>query len=174
MFLSLFAAIFAGLGAAGIVLALPRLFGFRAPKWLAPAAAGFTIFAFALWNEYSWFSRTAGALPEGIEVAATYTASSVIQPWTLVVPRINRFAAVDRAAARRNPALPGLMLADVLLFARFEPARRVPHVFDCAGGRRAEVTAATAFGDDGGPVDPGWVDAGADDPLIAAACGPGG
>jgi hypothetical protein len=170
MILPLFAAIFTGLGAAGLALAVPRLFGRRAPKWLAPVAAGAAIFAFTLWNEYSWFERTAGALPDGVEVAATYTSSSLLQPWTLVVPRINRFAAVDRAGARRNPELPDLMLADVLLFARFEPLRRLPHLFDCAGGRRAEVTPETSFAEDGAPVDPGWIDAGTDDPLVAAAC----
>jgi hypothetical protein len=74
---------------------------------------------------------------------------------------------VDVGGARRNPEFPDQLMADVLLIKRFEPLGRQTQVFDCAGFRRADPPAADATG--GWTLD--WVDVGADDPLLRAACG---
>lgn len=158
----LIAAIAIGLGAAGLALGLPRLLGLRAPRWLGPAAAGLAMFAFMLWNEYTWYDRSLAALPEGTVVAETYPHSSVFQPWTLVAPRIARFAAVLPKGRTET----GLIEADVVLAERFSGHYRVPHLFDCADGRRAPLPPGE------GPVKASALDwtAPPDDPLIAAAC----
>jgi len=159
----LIAAIALGLGAAGLAMSLPRLFGRRAPRWLGPAAGGLAMFAFMLWNEYTWFDRTVASLPAGTVVAETYAHSSVLQPWTLAVPRIARFAAVIPSGETAE----GLLRARVLLAERLEGQRSVPHLFDCAHRARAVLPAGT------GPAKASALDWSAppDDPLIAAACG---
>lgn len=137
MLLILFAAVALGLGAAGAVLMLPRLVGLHPPRWIAPLTGGVAMFAFMLWNEYTWFDRAAAALPPGVVVAETYDHASALQPWTLAVPRITRFAAVDLEGAARHPDHPGTLLADVMLVERFSGTVRVPQIFDCTAGRRA-------------------------------------
>jgi len=158
----LIAAVILGLGAAGLALGLPRLAGRRAPRWVGPAAAGAAMFAFMLWNEYSWFERSLAALPPETRVAETYARSSIVQPWTLIVPRVARFAAVIPQQTRSDE----LRRADVVLVERFAEEFRIPHLFDCMRGRRAALSAGDV------PDDPTALDwsAPADDPLIAAAC----
>lgn len=162
MLFVLLATVALGLGAAGIVLLIARLLGL--PRWAAPLAGGAAMMAFMLWNEYTWFDRARAALPEGARVAVAYEHRSLFQPWTLARPRVARFAAVDPAPGRAAPD-PAWMTADVILAARFEPTRAVPHVFDCAAGRRAALPEAGAAG---AKLD--WIAAGPDDPLVAAAC----
>ena len=166
MFLMLLATFAAGFVAAGVVMMAPRLFGKRAPRHLPPLAAGLAMVSFMMWNEYSWFDRTASALPEDVKVAATYSESSVFQPWTMIAPRINRFAAVDLRQARRNPEFPDQVMAEVLLVSRFDDTATRMQVFDCGDARRAD--APTAEFDAG--WNPEWVDVADDDPLLLAAC----
>lgn len=158
----LIAAIAIGLGAAGLVRGLPALVGWSAPRWLAPAAGGLAMFAFMLWNEYTWFERSLAALPPGTVVAESYEHASVFQPWTLAAPRVTRFAAVRP----RGRTAEGYLEADVILAARFTDDRAVPHLFDCRRGRRAVLPPGE------GPVKASALDwaAPADDPLIKAAC----
>ena len=166
MFFMLIATFAAGIVAAGVVLAVPRLFGKRAPRHVPPLAAGVAMFAFMLWNEYTWFDRALEGLPGDVRVAATFEHSSAFQPWTLIVPRVNRFAAVQMASAKRNPEFPDQVMADVLLLARFEDTAYRKQVFDCAARRRADVP---LDGADGG-WNPDWADVAEDDPLLRAAC----
>ncbi|MEO0661118.1 MAG: hypothetical protein AAFZ87_06250, partial [Planctomycetota bacterium] len=44
-----------------------------------PVAAGLAMFAFTLWQEYTWFDRSTAVLPEGARVAETYDYASAIQ-----------------------------------------------------------------------------------------------
>jgi hypothetical protein len=163
MFLMLIATFAAGFVAAGTVIAGPRLVGKRAPRHLPPLAAGLAMVAFMIWNEYSWFDRAAGALPEDVKVAATYTQSSIFQPWTMVKPRINRFAAIDLGGARRNPEFPDQVMAEVLLLSRFDDTASRMQVFDCAEHKRADAPQGE------GALD--WVEVDTDDPLLRTACG---
>ncbi|MEM1346436.1 MAG: hypothetical protein AAGI34_17880 [Pseudomonadota bacterium] len=167
MLLTLIAAIACGFGAAGLVLLAPKLFGKRAPRWLVPAAAGIAMFAFMLWENYSWYERARLGLPEGVVVARTYPHAGLLQPWTYLVPKINRFDAVDRSGARTHPEAPDVVLADVLLVQRFAGTLRLAQLFDCASARYADPDEA-ALAD---PTAAAWKDAPA--PLIAAACDTG-
>jgi len=71
---------------------------------------------------------------------------------------------------RRNPELPGHVMVDTLLVKRDEPTLLVVNLFDCEGGRRAELAPNTAFDERGLPVDVSWVDMESTDPLLKAAC----
>ena len=170
MFFELIATVVAGVGAAGLVMALNRLSGGRLPRWLMPAAGGLAMLAFTLWSEYNWYDRTSGALPDGVEVFATVEQSGGWRVWTRAWPYVHRFAAIDRASRRSHPDLPGQHLYNVVLYGRWAPVKQVPVLVDCAGGRRADLSPGTAFGADGMPADPAWRSVGADDPLLAAAC----
>ncbi|MEO1470600.1 MAG: hypothetical protein AAFV86_16260 [Pseudomonadota bacterium] len=163
MLFLLIATLTVGLGAAGLVLGPAKLLGRRAPRWAAPVAAGLAMFAFTLWQEYTWFDRSTAVLPEGARVAETYDYASAIQPWTLVWPRVWRFAAVVPGEAGEG----GLLNATVLLAQRFADTVAIPHVIDCAAGRRAPVPPGAASGN---PEALSWTEGGAGDPLVAAAC----
>jgi hypothetical protein len=54
MIWELLATIFAGLGAAGLVMAFRAIFK-KLPKWLIPAGAGLGMLFFQVYNEYSWY-----------------------------------------------------------------------------------------------------------------------
>lgn len=169
MLIVLIASVAIGLGAAGLVLTLPKLTGRSLPRWAAPAAGGIAMFSFMLWNEYSWYERAVASLPEGSEVAEAYPYSSIFQPWTLAVPRVARFAAVGPATTIEGTDL-DLSIATVLLIERLEPAQNVLQLFDCAGGRRADLPEPAEGEALRLPAEPRWVEAGQDDPLIRAAC----
>ena len=113
MFFELIATFAAGIGAAGLVFALAHLTGGRLPRYAAPATAGLAMLAYAIWSEYTWAARTAGTLPEGVEVIEEIPESKPWKPWTLAVPQVTRFVALDRAGVQTNPQAPGVLLADV-------------------------------------------------------------
>ncbi len=170
MAFELIAAFVAGLGAAGLVMMLRRLTGNRLPRWLTPATAGLAMIGYGIWTEYAWFGRTTAALPDGVEIVSINRTPSVFRPWTYAAPFVDRFAAVDLAAAQRHDAAPGQVLVDVMLIARWGPRARVPVLVDCQGARRADLIDGAEFGADGRILDPDWRPLGGDDPLIATVC----
>jgi hypothetical protein len=126
--------------------------------------------AFQVWSGYSWYERTAGALPGHVEVARTFTATSPIEPWTFLVPRIERFSAVDLASLRSNPRAPGLTMAEIYLVGRYAPTARAWQMFDCAAGLRADVPTTLEFDEAGRPVNAEWVTLAEDDPMRRIVC----
>lgn len=170
MFLELIATIFAGLAVAGVVMLIGRASGGRLPKWLAPVAAGLAMIGVTIASEYGWYDRTRAALPEGVLVAETGENRSLYRPWTYAVPYVERFAAIDTATAKSNPALPGQYLSEVYFFGRWAPVSSLAVRLDCTGWRRAVVTtdAALDTGDDSG-ID--WVSPTQDDGLLNTFCG---
>lgn len=166
MFLELIATFAAGIGAAAAVLVLAHLSGGRLPRYAAPAAAGLAMLAYAIWSEYSWAARMAGTLPEGVEVIHEVAESKPWKPWTYAVPQVTRFVVLDRAGVQSNPAVPGVFLVDVYLFARWNPPARLPQFVDCPNRARAEVTEAALAN----PSRAAWRRAPEDDPLLEALC----
>lgn len=171
MFLELIGTVFAGIAVAGLVMLVNKLTGGRLPKWLVPVAAGLGMIATTISSEYSWFDRTTAQLPEGLEVVQTVEKRAFYQPWSYVVPYVDRFAAVDHATVRRNDALPDQRLADLYFFGRWASVQKLPIAVDCAGGRRASLADGAAFDDSGAIVNADWVKVGLDDPVVAALCG---
>ena len=98
MFLELIATFAAGIGAAGLVLAINLTIGRRLPKWFMPLAAGAAMIGVAISNEYTWGGRTADGLPEGVVVIDDIQESRWYRPWSYVWPQTVRLTALDTAA----------------------------------------------------------------------------
>ncbi|NZA26807.1 hypothetical protein H0E84_10465 [Luteimonas sp. SJ-92] len=170
MLLEFIAIIAAGFGLAGLVLALNFLVRKRLPGWAVPAAAGGGMLAMAVWLEYSWLDRVTATFPDEVEVASTNELRVWYRPWTFVVPQTSRLIAIDHRFDRHNAAMPDQVLTQVLLMGRWEPARQFGAVFDCAGGRRADLVDEVVFDEDGAPRNARWIALAEDDSLLRAAC----
>ena len=166
MFLELIATFFAGIAAAGAVMVLNLVLRGRLPRWLTPVAAGAAMIAFTIWSEYNWGPRTAASLPEGVVVVETIAETITWKPWTYLYPQPTRLVAADKAAAQTKPDQPETLLVDLYLFARWQPASKIPQLLDCANHARADVT-DTALAD---PTKAIWHDIGPEDPLIRSLC----
>lgn len=170
MFLELMATIFAGLAAAGVVMLLRSVLGGRLPRWAVPVAAGGAMIAATISSEYSWYERTAAALPEGVVVAQEVEKSGWLRPWTRVAPYVDRFVAVDDASVRRHPEQPDQRIVDLLFFGRWSAVQKVPVLFDCAGARRADLIEGAVFGEGGAISGVRWIDVPEGDPVLRRAC----
>lgn len=167
MFLELIATIFAGVAMAGVLLLVVKASGGRLPRWIAPAGAGLAMIGVTIASEYSWYSRTAEALPDQIEIVQQVENRALWRPWTYVAPLVTRFAAYDTASVLTNPELPGYLWAETYLFGRWSATIQVPVMADCTGQRRAALEPGTVP-DAVDHLD--WVPVGADDPLLIALC----
>ncbi len=170
MFLELIGVIFAGVAMAGVVMLLNRLVGGRIPKWMMPVAAGLAMIGATISNEYSWFERTKGGLPEGVEIVTSFEKKGLLRPWTYVKPYTDKFAAIDQLSLRENSAQPDMKMFDLLLFGRWAAVQKVPMVFDCAEGRQAALIEDAEFGSDGSLAGAEWFSPPANDPVQSAAC----
>lgn len=164
MFLELLATIFAGLAAAGVALLANRLLGGRLPRWIAPVAAGAAMLAATISSEYSWYSRTAGALPSDFAVIEAVDSRAAWRPWTYLAPFTGRFVALDGASVRQSSALPEQRLADLWFFGRWAPVRQLQIRVDCARGARA-------LPGDGSGDNVVWQEVGTGDTIVLAVCG---
>lgn len=171
MLLELIAIVAAGFALAGVALTLNFIIGRRLPGWAFPTAAGAGMLVMAIWLEYSWLDRATGALPAEVQVASTNEIRAWYRPWTYVFPLVNRLIAIDHRFDRRNPAMSGQVLTQVVLMGRWEPSRQFGVLFDCTGRRRADLIDQVVFADDGSLVNARWRQLDADDPVLRAACG---
>ena len=139
------------------------------PRWIIPASAGLGMLGFTIWNDYTWFSRVLIDLPPDVIVADTFTATSAMQPWTMLIAPVNRFRAIDRRTIEPLPTRPDLRRAAVFMVARFNPTFVTPQVFDCAANARADGDPASVDAD-GVPPSTAWVPLAPEDPLLRAVC----
>ena len=172
MLWELLAVVFAGLGAGGVAHGARR-FARALPRWLVPAAAGGAMMAAAVTLEYSWYDRAVEALPPRVGVALAHESRAPWRPWTYVRPIVDRFVAVDGGSVLTHPARPDRRLADVLVFGRWAPPRRVRAAFDCAEGRRADLVEGASLAPGGAIRGARWRDTGLDDPVTRLACAAG-
>lgn len=91
----LIAAIFAGLGSAGIAMLLRQLSGKRLPRWIIPVFAGLGILGYQIYQEYSWFDHKQLQLPAQARVVDSEQRSMVWRPWTYFAPITNAFTVID-------------------------------------------------------------------------------
>ena len=171
MFLELIAVVFAGVAAAGVVMLLNRMTGGRLPRWFTPVGAGLAMIGVTIASEYGWYNRTADSLPEGMVIAQTVEKTAFYQPWTYLVPYIDRFVALDTQSLQSNPAIPDQHIAKIYFFGRWAPINEVPVAIDCAGNRRASLADGVEFDDKGAIVGAGWIDVAQDDPILTSVCG---
>jgi hypothetical protein len=100
------AAIFAGLGAAGLALGLRTMTRNRAPKWLIPVFGGIGILTYLAYNEYTWHTNMQSHLPEDAVVVSEQAESAVWRPWSLIVPQVVRFTVLDTQSIVRDESNP--------------------------------------------------------------------
>ncbi|KGD96874.1 hypothetical protein [Rhizobium sp. YS-1r] len=171
MLFELIAAVVAGVALAGIAMGLRWISRGHLPKWIVPAAAGLGMLSYAVWSEYTWFSRVTNAMPPTIAVTWQHEDRSFWRPWSYYRPVIDRFSAVDTGSAKRHPEQPGQVMVDLVLAARWQQPARVTVVFDCNGKRQANlVDQDVTVAQDGAIIGAKWSDIPADDPTLAAAC----
>ncbi|WP_163577438.1 hypothetical protein [Halomonas faecis] len=91
----LIAALFAGLGAAGIGLLLRTLSGKRLPRWIIPVCAGLGMLGYQIQTEYAWFEHKQQQLPPSAEVVSSREEAMVWRPWTFLVPMTTSFHVID-------------------------------------------------------------------------------
>jgi len=140
MIFTLIGMVVLGVGIAGMASLLFRVLGRRAPGGLLALVAGLGMFGFVLWNDYTWFARTRDVLPGHVQVARTFSEPSPLQPWSYLLAPVHRFSAVNTATTQRNEALPGLVLAEIYLVARYQPSISHWQLYDCQTPRRADVS----------------------------------
>ncbi|MES0811396.1 hypothetical protein ABLO27_18055 [Roseibium sp. SCPC15] len=173
MFVELIATFVAGIAAAGAVMLVNRVLRGRLPRWFAPVAAGAAMILVTISNEYGWYSRTSGALPEDVVVAQTVESKAFYRPWTYVWPFVERFVAVDTATVRSHPNQPGIKLAEIYFFGRWSAVNKLPVLADCPGNRRAALADGIRFENDGAVDGAEWIAVSAGDPLVSTICGAG-
>jgi hypothetical protein len=159
-----------GLGAAGTWMLVTKALRIPAPRWTIPVVAGGAMLIFHVYIEYSWFSRTAASFPPRVEVARPETYRSPLQPWTWVVPQVNRFIAVDTGQVKTHPDHPPLAIAEVAFVTRYYPTITTRQLYDCAAARRADILADTTFGADGLPERIDWIALEPDDAVRSIVC----
>lgn len=170
MFIELIATFAAGFAAAGLVLLLNHLLKGRLPRWFMPAAAGAAMIAATIANEYGWFPRTKATLPQGAVIIETVENSSIIRPWTLANPYIERFIAWDPSAIRRNDNHPHLALAELFFFGRWSPTSSATVAVDCREMRRAPMVEGAAFDASGAILGVTWQKPAPEDAILTAIC----
>ena len=139
MIWELLATIFAGLGAAGLVMALRALFK-KLPKWLIPAGAGLGVLFFQVYNEYSWFAHTQSQLPQGTTVITTVEEKPFYKPWAQIYPQTTKFIALDQNSVQTPPQQPQWRLAQLYFFQRHMSAHHLPVIVDCVHKSHALLT----------------------------------
>lgn len=123
----LIAAIFAGLGAAGLGLLLRTLSGKRLPRWVVPVCAGLGMLGYQVQHEYGWFDHKRQQLPDSARVVSTTQEPALWRPWTYLLPMTTAFTVVDRDDVAVE-TVDGQRLAEFILY-RFTSgaAQRVIH-----------------------------------------------
>ncbi|MFN3973016.1 MAG: hypothetical protein ACK4GO_16690 [Gemmobacter sp.] len=170
MILDLAAAVSAGAGIAGIVLALRYFLGERLPKWTIPAAIGAAIIGFSVWSEYSWYPRVAGALPPEAPIVLAPADPSPLRPWTYFIPLTTRFVALDRTVMVTSVENPAIRRAEAMVVQRWNSTKRVPMGFDCARGLQVTLAPGATLSPDGTLSGGQWITVGDTDAMQKAAC----
>lgn len=135
-----------------------RMSGRRLSKAVIPFAAAAAMLAYSIWNEMTWFARTAATLPEGYAVIEPGPpVSSPLSPWTYAIPRTDSFRVLDRHSVQPLPKSAGRYLAQVHEVARYLPTRKTNWIVDCTASQQAEIGPATRFDDAGLPAGITWI-----------------
>jgi hypothetical protein len=71
---------------------------------------------------------------------------------------------------RTHPDRPGQRIVDLVLYGRWTRTAKVPMLFDCDTGQRADIVDGIEFDESGGVVGATWINVKADDPVLKVAC----
>nr|WP_321460673.1 hypothetical protein [uncultured Cohaesibacter sp.] len=171
MLFVLLGTIIAGVGAGGVavifykyILRRPR------PKGAIPIAAGLAMIAMQIILDYGWYRRATADFGADVVVLQTAEGKSPLQPLSYIIPRTDRFLALNKTTMRSNDTLPGIKLAEVFQVQKDGPTSTILQLIDCPGKRRADWSGSAAPSPDDLNDKAKWFDLTADDPLLAAAC----
>lgn len=173
MFLEFFAVVVAGVAGFGIALIAHRLTLRRLPDWTAPFGAAAAMVLMVIYLEYSWAGRFEAGLPEDVTVVSRNEHRVWYRPWTFAVPLTTRIIAVDNRIRETNAKNPDLVLTGVILKERWALTFGFQSVFDCAAGRRADLSKGTTLDEEGILQNVDWFTLAPDDPFLTTACGGG-
>lgn len=173
MFLEFFAVVVAGVAGFGIALIAHRLTLRRLPDWTAPFGAAAAMVLMVIYLEYSWAGRFEAGLPKDVTVVSRNEHRVWYRPWTYVVPLTTRIIAVDNRIREANAKNPDLVLTGVILKERWALTFGFQSVFDCAAGRRADLSEGTTLDEEGILQNVDWYALAPDDPFLTTACGGG-
>ncbi len=146
-----------GLGIAGCIMAVFKVFGHKSPRYLIPLSAGLAMVIFTIWNEYSWYGRSVETLPDDVIVVKELPASSMLYPWTLVFPSVEKYILMDTLKIQRHKTHQDFVMAETAVISRYADPLRGLHMFNCALGTRADISPTTKFDDQGMPIDVTWI-----------------
>lgn len=147
----LIATVFAGLGAAGVMLGLRFIFK-KSPKWLVPAAAGLGMLLFQVYSEYTWFNHTRSLLPKNTVVVAEIGETAFYKPWSYIKPQVLKFVAVDTDKVLFADDDKTVLQTNLYFFERRMSANTWPVLIDCKKRLQANVKSV----ENGVPVPDGW------------------
>lgn len=170
MLWELLATVFAGLGAAGIALAVRALTRRRLAAWSIPVCAGGAMLGFQIYSEYTWFSHQQSLLPDDVVVVRQVKETAPWRPWSYLYPQTVRFIAVRVGEGAINQVNRDLVLADVFLFERRMAARQVPQIFHCEAAARANLSDELELLPPGAPLNDQWTPLERSDELLQAVC----
>jgi hypothetical protein len=171
MFWEFIATVFAGVGAAGVLLIVRSVTRLKTPSWSIPAVAGSAMLAFQIYSEYNWFPHQKSLLPNDVTVVRHIEEAAPWRPWSYLYPQTVRFIAVRVGKAAVNTINPDLVLAEVYLFERRMSARRIHQVFHCEQNARADFSESLEIPPPGASLDNTWIPLAADDQMLRAVCG---
>ena len=98
----------------------------------------------------------------------TASDEKVWQPWTYLVPQINRFMAADFAKTTVNQLNPDIVLLDLYLFAQRSPAIPVKQLIHCKAGKRADFSLDMPIPTPDSELDDRWFDLPKDSAFLQA------
>ncbi|HRY06122.1 MAG TPA: hypothetical protein P5114_03300 [Hyphomicrobiaceae bacterium] len=157
MVFNLIAALMSGVLGASLAYIVYRLSGRRMPKAVILFVAAFAMVAYSGWNEMSWYTRTAAALPgQFVVVEKGPPVSSPISPWTYLVPRTDKFSVLDLQSVQPLPKSEGRYLAQLHVVERYLGSRKSSVIVDCKTGEQAVITPSTTFDAAGLPTNIAW------------------
>lgn len=142
----LIAAVFAGLGAAGIGLLLRTLSRGRLPRWIVPVFAGLGMLGYQIHHEYTWFEHMRGQLPDSARVITSEQRPAFWRPWTYAFPLTTAFTVIDEDRLVRSRADEAPLVEFILYRFEMGAAGRLdhrPHLMNCATGELVPLDADT-------------------------------
>lgn len=171
MLFNLIATLMIGVLGACLAYIAHRMTGRRLPKAIIPFSMALAMIAYSVWNEMTWYSRTASALPKQfVVVEKGPPVSSPLSPWTYAVPRTDSFRVLDTQSVQPLPKSENRYLAQVHVLERYLGSRKTSLIVDCATREQAEISASTQFDGAGLPVNVAWVKVGQDNDITEVIC----
>ena len=170
MLFTLLGTFVAGVGAAGLAILLYKFILRRPrPKAAIPVAAGSAMILLQIVLDYGWYARATADFDENVIILRTAQGSSLLQPLSYIVPRTDRFLAIDKATIKSNPTVPGIKLATLFQAEKDGPTSTILQLIDCTGGQRADWSSGQPLSKEA-ITDAKWFTIEGNDPLYQAVC----